>query len=137
MDDDHIGVVGEDFHHIASLGPLARLEWVGLVLYSHSVPNREGREGLGSSEELLLHLCMAFGKGLLPQVSLQSPLHPGLVLGEHSRDVVPQLPAEQDHGRTKASHGVRSVAVEQQSPGKPVGVQLSLRPKVLHDQPLG
>ena len=39
MDDDHIGVMGEDFHHIASLGPLARLEWVGLVLYSHSVPN--------------------------------------------------------------------------------------------------
>ena len=136
MDDDHVVVMGENLHHLASLGPLPRLERVGLVLYGHGVSNREGREGLGSNEEFLLHLCMSFGKSLLPQVSLQPPLQPWLVPGEYSREVVPQPPAKQDHGRTEASHGVGSVEVEQQGPGKPVSVQLSLRPNVLHDQPL-
>lgn len=137
MDDDHIGVMGEDLHHLAGLSPLARLEGVGLVLDSHHVSDRERRQRLGANEELLLHLSMPLGKGLLPQISLQPPLPPWLVPGEHSREVVPQLPAKQDHSRAEPSHGVRSVAVEQQSPGKPVSVQLSLGPQVLHDQPLG
>ena len=137
MDNNHVGVMGKDLHHLSSLGPLAWLERVGLVLDSNPVSNGEGREGLRANEKLLLHLCMSLGKGLLPQVSLKPPLQPWLVPGEYSRDVIPQLPAEQYHGRTETCHGVRSVSVEQQGPGKPVSVQLSLRPEVLHDQPLG
>ena len=105
MDDDHVGVMGENLHHLASLGPLPRLERVGLVLYGHGVSNREGREGLGSNEEFLLHLCISFGKNLLPQVSLQPPLQPWPVPGEYSREVVPQLPAKQDHGRKRPVMG--------------------------------
>ena len=46
MDDDHVGVMGEDLHHLSSLGPLARFERVRLILDSHCVSNVEGREGL-------------------------------------------------------------------------------------------
>ena len=122
VDDHHVGVMGQLLHHCACLGPLARFQGVGLVLYHNCVSHTEGREGFGPNCQPFLHLGMALGKGLLPEVSFHPPLPPRLVLGVDSWQGVTQDSAEEDHAVAEASQGVRGVAVAQQGPNQPVCV---------------
>ena len=92
MDHDHVGVVGKGVNNGTRLGPLAGSVGVRLVLHY-----------LGSEVEPLLHPGMPLGVQLLPQVSLDPPLLPGLVPGLQGREVVPQGATKQYHGWAETS----------------------------------
>ena len=81
VDHDHVRVMGQGVHNGACPCPLASFVRVRLVLDHHCVTNGQGREGLSSKVEALLHLGMPLGIQLLTQVSLDPPLLPGPVPG--------------------------------------------------------
>ena len=88
VDDDHVGIMGHHFCYCTRLCPLTSFVRDRLVLDSHRVTNSERREDFRTKTEPLLHSCVSLGKCFLPNVSLNSPLPPGLILREDGRQVV-------------------------------------------------
>ena len=84
-----VGVKGEDLHDLAGLVPPASLAILGLlVLDLDGVINREGREGVGANQEMILHPPVPLGHGQGVKVGLQAPLAPRLILAAMAGELV-------------------------------------------------